>query len=309
MLLRAAMTQTRNAFAPMPGSVEELTSLAAQLDAIREANLDHHEELIRAASAAGARVIGLGELFPAPYFALGRQELWRECAEDAREGPTVSRMRHLARELQIVIVAPIYELDARSGLRFNTAVVIDDDGRWLGRYRKTHIPMGTNERASFDESFYYSSSNGQLDNTEANISTNAFLPVFETSVGRLGVAICYDRHFSSVIEILSQQGAQLVFSPAVTFGKTSERMWELEFPVDCCRHRVFIGGSNREGAEAPWGVEFFGRSYFCGPSGKRPRLESRPELVISDLDTSEVESAGDSGWDLKRDARPELRQT
>ena len=290
----------------MPASVERLHELEGDLEAVRASNVEHHAELLRAAAEDGARVVGLGELCTAPYFALRRDELWRGLAEDAREGPTVTRLGEVARELGLIVVAPIYELDPCSGKRFNTAVVLDERGEWLGRYRKTHVPSGANERASFHEDFYYEPSDGRLDNTAADVSRNPWLPVFETSAGRLAVSICYDRHFPGVARTLAAQGAQVVLSPAVTFGEKSRRMWELEFPVDAARHRLYIGGSNRLGVEPPFDVEYFGASYFCGPNGRLASRSPRAELVVADLDLAELESTDPSGWDLRRDARPEI---
>lgn len=304
--VRAALTQTRNVYEPMPANIKELGLLADRLEDVRTANVEHHLELIAAAAQAGARVIGLGELFPAPYFALDRDEMWLDLAEDAREGPTVRALREAAQRHDMVIVAPIYEL-ASGGKRFNTAVVIDAGGEALGSYRKTHIPEGTNERASFSETFYYEKSDGGMSNGRANISTNRFFPVFETAAGKVGVATCYDRHFEGVVCALKQGGAQMIFSPAVTFGAQSRRMWKLEFLVDAARHCVFIGGSNRLGAEAPWNVEYFGASYFAGPTGRQKELPApRPELVLADLDLEQLESSDGSGWDLERDRRPEI---
>jgi len=304
-IVRAAMTETRNAFAPMPERVEDLGVLADRLDEVREANVRHHVELIAAAAAEGAAVVGLGELFPAPYFALGREPMWRAMAEDAEHGPTITALRACAREQRVILVAPIYELDGASGRRFNTAVVIDEHGAVLGKYRKTHVPEGTNEAASFCETFYYERSDGELGQFAANVAHNPFFPVFETSIGRLAVATCYDRHFEGVMRTLATGGAELVFSPAVTFGAKSRRLWELEFEVDAARHGLFIGGSNRAGTEPPWGVEYFGASHFVGPNGRIPRRPSRPELVVSDLDLAELTAHDPSGWDLARDARPD----
>lgn len=300
--MRAALTQTVNAYRPMPRAVAGLAALAGRLDALRESNLARNAELVAAAARAGAKAICLGELFSAPYFALGKEPLWRALAEDAREGPSVRAMRRAARAARIVVVAPIYELDRRSGRRFNAAVVIERDGRVLGRYRKVHIPDGANEQGEFHERFYYEPSDG----------AGGYFPVFKTSAGRLGIAICYDRHFEGVMAALARNGAQLVFSPAVTFGAKSRRMWELEFRVDAARQRLFIGGSNRRGRERPWGQRYFGASYFAGPDGERlPDLSTRPDLVISELDLAALERPDPSGWNLRRDARPEAyrRQT
>jgi beta-ureidopropionase len=294
-LVRAAMTETKNQYADMPASVDALDQLAGKLDAVRDANLDHHEALIREAAARGARLVGLGELFPGPYFALERKDLWLGLAEDPDDGPTARRMSSLAAELELVIVAPMFE-QTKAGRRYNTALVFDADGAKLGQYRKSHIPFGTNEQGSFVETHYY----GRGDEAP-------FFPVFDTAIGRLGVAICYDRHFEGVMASLAANGAQVVMSPAVTFGAKSERMWEIEFEVDAARHRLFIGGSNRKGVEPPWTIEYFGRSHFVGPDGRLPDLAAdHPELVISDLDVDSLSGPCSSGWDLARDRRPAI---
>jgi N-carbamoylputrescine amidase len=301
--IRAAMTQTCNAYTPMPASVDDLGTLAPRLDEIRRANVGQHLQLIERARERGAVVIGLGELFPAPYFALRRDAFWREMAEDAVSGPSVTALRDIALRLGTVIVAPIYE-KAKDGL-FNTAVVIDADGTVLGRQRKCHIPQGSNEQGSFDERFYYGPSNGAAFPGARTCSDNGFFPVFETDAGRIGVAICYDRHFEGAMSALARGGAQLIFSPAVTFGEKSRRLWSLEFQVDAARHKVFIGGSNRRGSEPPWHQPYFGASYFVGPNGVLADLSDDERLVISDVDLAELLRPDPSGWNLARDARPE----
>ena len=307
MIVRAGMTETINAFAAMPAKVAALPELGDRLDAVRQANLDHHGELIAQAATRGVRVLCLGELFAAPYFALSREPMWQALAEDAESGPTRAFVGECARRHSLIIVAPIYELDPGSGERFNTALVIDERGELLGRYRKTHIPAGGNEDGVFDETFYYRASDGAYNqDSAAVVSTNPFFPVFRTSVGELGVATCYDRHFEGAISSLARGGAKLVFSPAVTFGQKSRRVWDLEFLVDAARHNLFIGGSNRRGSEPPWNQEFFGESYFAGPGGKLENVSDHRELVIADIDLDAPERGDAAGWDLSGDARPEI---
>lgn len=305
-IVRAALTQTRNAYSPMPATVEELGALAGRLDDIRDANLAHHRGLIEAAKDLGVQVLCMGELFTGPYFALDKHPMWLAMAEDASDGPSIRYMRALAEELSMVLIAPIYELDSATGLRFNTAVVIERDGSVLGKYRKTHIPVGTNDQGSFHETFYYQRSEGPLHNGTSNISRRAYFPVFQSSVGKIAVAICYDRHFPGVMKALAEEGAELVFSPAVTFGEKSQRMWELEFPVDAARHNLFIGGSNRIGHEPPWRQSYFGNSYFAGPNGRPTLLQSPEGLIVADLDLGDLERGDPSGWDLARDLRPTI---
>jgi N-carbamoylputrescine amidase len=278
--------------------------LSSHLEAIRRANVAHHLELIAAAAALGARIIGLGELFPAPYFALRRDAFWKGMAEELASSPTVAELQETAQQLQMVIVAPLYERDGDA--TFNTAVVIDADGAVLGRFRKCHIPRGRNEQGAFDELFYYGASNGRLDNRSGKATDHPLLPVFATAVGRIGVSICYDRHFEGMVATLASQGAQLVFSPAVTFGAKSARLWQSEFEVDAARHNVFIGGSNRAGKEAPWNQEYFGGSYFVGPNGRCPDRSTQDNLIVAELDFAELAAADPSGWNLRADRRQDI---
>ena len=303
---RVAMTQTVNAYGAMPEKIEDLASLAPHLEDVRRANVDHHLELLAAAASVGVRAIGLGELFTGPYFALHDDPMWTGLAEDAWDGPTVRALRAAAKQHAMVVVAPIYELDPLSGRRFNTAVVIDADGTVLGSYRKTHIPHGTNEQGSFYEQLYYDRSDGKNRVSGSDVATNPFFPVLTTAIGRIGVAICYDRHFDGVMLSLALEGAELVFCPAVTFGSKSQRMWPLEFAVDAARHNLFIGGSNRKGIESPWNQPFFGDSHFVGPNGPAEDQSTHPNLIISDLDFGELSAPDPSGWDFPRDIRHEI---
>ena len=305
-MVRLALTQTANVYPHMPASVAELHALRGKLDDVRRANVEHHVALLEEAARQGARAVGMGELFPAPYFALGSDPMWIPLAEDALDGPTITAVRAAAKRLGLIVVAPIYELDAASGKRFNTAVVVDEHGEVLGTYRKTHIPYGANEQGSFHENLYYERSDGQNLLGPANVSKNPFFPVFETAVGRVGVAICYDRHFEGVMGALAREGAQIVLSPAVTFGQKSRRMWDHEFEVDAARHNLFIGGSNRKGVEPPWNQPYFGESHFVGPNGRAADVSANPELVIADLDLGELEAGDPSGWNLPRDIRYDI---
>jgi N-carbamoylputrescine amidase len=294
--ITVAVTETINAYRGMPERVEDLGRLGSKLEDIRRANVEHHVALIQRAAERGAKVIGLGELFTAPYFAITRHPVWLPMAEDADSGATVTELKGVARRSAIAIVAPIYEKDASSGSRYNTAVVIGADGSVLGKYRKTHIPDGHNEQGEFNEPFYFGPSS----------DLSPTFGVFDASFARIGVSICYDRHFEGVVRSLAAHGAEIVFSPAVTFGVKSERMWEIEFEVDAARHNVFIAGSNRKGAEAPWRQPFFGRSYIVGPNGRAALDRNDVGLVLATVDLEELSSKDPSGWNLIRDRRPDI---
>lgn len=294
--LKVAVTETINAYRGMPERVQDLGQLEGKLEEIRRANVAHHIDLIERSAARGVGIIGLGELFPAPYFAINKNPLWIPLAEDAENGKTISELREVAKKRSIAIIAPIYEYDRTVDARFNTAVVIAEDGRVLGKYRKTHIPDGKNEQGEFNEPFYFGAAKGSAD----------YFPVFESARARIGVAICYDRHFEGVVRSLAAHGAEVIFSPAVTFGAKSERMWEMEFEVDAARHNVFIAGSNRKGHELPWKQEFFGKSYIVGPNGRPAQDRSEANVVIAEVDLDELSGRDPSGWNLVRDRRPDI---
>jgi beta-ureidopropionase len=288
-VVRAALTQTCNAYSGMPDRIEDLGDLQGRLEEIRRANVAHHLELMEAAQDRGVQVICFGELFPAPYFALGTDPMWLGLAE-AVEGKTIDEIRQAARRCTMIVIAPIFEQDGEH--RFNTAVVIDERGEVLGKFRKAHIPYGGNEQGSFHENFYYERSN-----------LDPLFPVFSTSLGVLGVSICYDRHFSYVAPSLARAGAELIFCPAVTFGAKSQRLWHHEFPTDAARCNVFIGGSNRKGREKPWNQPYFGESYFVGPNGPCQNLSDHANLIVADLDLTSLREPDPSGWNLPRDTR------
>ncbi|MEY3012794.1 MAG: hypothetical protein RIT45_1529 [Pseudomonadota bacterium] len=305
--LRLAMTETRNAYAAMPERIEALPTLADHLDAIRDANVAHNVALIEAAAGAGADVVLLSEFCTGPYFALSVQAFWREMAEDAHDGPSVLAFAAAAARAGVVVVAPIYERCPRTGERHDTAVVIDADGTRLGCYRKLHVPDGTNEQATFSEAFYYRAPGepGPIWRPERNVSRHPLLPVFATAKGRIGVSICYDRHFDGVHRALARNGAELVLCPAVTFGAKSERMWWRESEVDAVRHRIFLGVSNRLGEEAPWNQPFFGQSHVMGPEGPVSCSRELAGLVLADVDLATLHAVDPSGWQLDRDRRDE----
>lgn len=306
-VVRMALSQALNAYPEMPDSVDDLPALRGRLDELRQANLEHNGALIRQAADRGAQIAQLGELFPYPYFAVTELPLWNDLAENAREGPTVRFMQKVAAETGVVIVAPIFEFDPGTRRKFNTAVVIDHDGRVLGSYRKTHIPHGANEHGTYRERYYYGHSDGLMHvNPKANLSVHRYFPVFQTKVARLGIAICYDRHFDGVMRTLADAGAQIVSCPAVTFGSKSQRLWRIESAADASRHRLFIACSNRRGAEPPWNVAYFGDSHIMGPNGACEPLERDAEMIVADLDLDDCAGADPAGWDIGGDARPDI---
>ena len=153
---------------------------------------------IATAASAGAQVVCLQELFYGPYFCQVQDADYYSYTEAIPDGPTTRLMQDLARQHTIVIVAPMYE-EEQPGLYYNTAAVIDADGSYLGKYRKNHIP----QVKGFWEKFYFRPG-------------NLGYPVFDTAAGRIGVYICYDRHFPEGWRALGLAGARIVFNPSAT---------------------------------------------------------------------------------------------
>ncbi len=325
-VVRIAVAQTANVYPSMPARYADLPELADRLDEVRMANVEHHLELMRLARAQGAQAICFGALFSWPYFPLGTEPLWRTVAEDALEGYTVRRVKAAAMLHRMIVVAPIYELDRITGNRFHTAVLIDEEGQVLGKYRQTHVPHGADLEGRLNEGFYYGRSDGRNDvgrtrgsvstsvaaaaaAAMANMSSNPFFPVFHTSVGRIGILLGYDRHFEGVVWSLRKEGAELIFAPGAVHGEKARRLWPAEFPVDAARHHVFVAAANRKGIEAPWNEPFAGESFVCGPDGPLKDVSGHANLVIADVDLLSLVQPDPSGWDHPRDVRHEIHSS
>jgi beta-ureidopropionase len=257
---------------------------------IKRKMIAKHDRLIAAAARHKVKILGLQELFYGPYFCAEQQPRWYDLTESVPSGPTVSHMRKLARRYRMVLVVPVYEMEM-PGLFYNTAAVIDADGRFLGKYRKHHIPHC---HPGFWEKFYFTPGNSGY-------------PVFETRYARVGVYICYDRHFPEGARLLGLHGAEIVFNPSATVAGLSEYLWELEQPAHAVANAYFVAAINRVGTEAPWKIgEFYGKSYFCDPRGKIIAQASRDkdELLVADLNLDEIQQVR-TVWQFFRDRRPE----
>jgi len=260
------------------------------LDRLKQFMIDKHVSLIEQAAAEGVQVLCLQELFYGPYFCAEQDTRWYSMAEHVPDGPTVRLMQDLAKLHNMVLIVPVYE-EEMSGVFYNTAAVLDADGSYLGKYRKTHIP---HLAPGFWEKFYFKPGNSGY-------------PVFTTSVGTIGVYICYDRHFPEGARALGLNGAEIVFNPSATVAGLSEYLWELEQPAHAVANGYFVGAINRVGNEQPWNIgEFFGKSYFCNPKGEILAQGSRDhdEVIVADLDLDEISEVR-STWQFFRDRRPE----
>jgi N-carbamoylputrescine amidase len=263
--------------------------IQAQANMSKQDAVDKHIKMIADAAGQGAQIVGLQEIFHGPYFCAEQDPKWYGTAEP-EDGPTVSRMREVAREHGIVLVVPWYE-EEQPGVYYNTACVIERDGTVLGKYRKTHIP---HVGPCFWEKFYFKPG-------------NLGYPVFDTSVGRVGLIICYDRHFPEVARELGIKGAEIVFNPSATVESLSRYLWELEQPAHAVANGFWMAASNRVGVEAPLNpAKFYGSSYFCSPRGKiiAQASDSEDEVLVADLDLDEIREVRNT-WQFFRDRRPE----
>jgi N-carbamoylputrescine amidase len=261
-----------------------------KIEVIREANVEKHLKLIDRAGKEGVQILCMQEIFTGPYFCAEQNPRWYDAVERIPDGPTTRLMQERAKKHRMAMVVPLYEEEA-PGVYYNTAAVIDADGTYLGKYRKNHIPQVA---PGFWEKYYFKPG-------------NLGYPVFQTRYAKVGVYICYDRHFPEGARELGLNGAEIVFNPSATVAGLSEYLWKLEQPAHAVANAYFVGAINRVGREMPWNIgEFYGQSYFCDPRGKMlaEARRDRDELVIADVDLDLIREVRNV-WQFYRDRRPE----
>ncbi|ADO75798.1 nitrilase-related carbon-nitrogen hydrolase [Stigmatella aurantiaca] len=261
---------------------------AASVQTIRDAMFEKHLPLIEEAGKRGTQILCLQEVFNGPYFCPSQDAKWCDIAETI-PGPTVEQLSAYAKKYQMAMIIPIYEREM-AGVYYNTAAVVDADGTYLGKYRKNHIPH-TN---GFWEKFFFKPG-------------NLGYPTFQTRYARIGVYICYDRHFPEGARLLGLNGAEIVFNPSATVAGLSQYLWKLEQPAHAVANGYFIAASNRVGTEAPWNIgRFYGSSYFCDPRGNMLAVasEDKDELITAEMNLDLIEEVRRT-WQFFRDRRPD----
>ena len=209
----------------------------------KQTMIDKHVSYVEQAASQGAQVMCFQELFYSPYFCQVQDVVHYSWSESVPDGPTTTLMQQIAAKHKIVLIVPLYEKDD-AGIYYNTGVVIDSDGTFLGKYRKTHLP----HLPGFWEKFYFRPG-------------NTGYPVFETSVGRIGAYICYDRHFPEGARVLGINGAEIVFIPSATSRGLSQHLWKIEQTSHAIANGYFVGTINRVGIEAEFGAyNYYGQS-------------------------------------------------
>jgi beta-ureidopropionase len=255
---------------------------------IKEAMLQKHIPYIEEAGRQGVQILCFQEIFNTPYFCPGQDKTWYESAETV-PGATTQLMQEYAKKYQMVIIVPVYEKE-QAGVLYNTAAVIDADGTYLGKYRKNHIP----HTGGFWEKYFFKPG-------------NLGYPVFQTKYAKVGVYICYDRHFPDGARCLGLNGAEIVYNPSATTVGQSQYLWKLEQPAHAVANGYFMGCINRVGEEKPWNLgRFYGTSYFVNPLGQiiAEASENNDELLVTEFDLDLIDEVR-SKWQFFRDRRPE----
>ena len=263
----------------------------------KQSMIDKHVSYVEQAAKEGAQVMCFQELFYGPYFCQIQDPKFYGYTEPMPSGPTTKLMQDLAKKHKMVLIVPMYEED-NTGVYYNTASVIDADGSYLGKYRKTHIPHIN----GFWEKFYFKPG-------------NLGYPVFNTAIGRVGVYICYDRHFPEGPRMLGLHGAEIIFIPSATSRGLSMHLWEIEQRAHAIFNGVFVGTINRVGQETEFGPnDYYGSSYFADPRGQYvpdvrtgdlKASDTKEQLMVCDMDFDKIREARNT-WQFYRDRRPEM---
>ncbi len=266
-----------------------MTEGEGTISEIMQAMEAKHIPFIEQAGEQGVQILCLQEIFNTPYFCTGQDAAWYASAETV-PGPTTERMSVYANKYNMVMIVPVYEME-QTGVYYNTAAVIDADGTYLGKYRKTHIP----QTGGFWEKFFFKPG-------------NLGYPVFETKYAKVGVYICYDRHFPEGARCLGLNGAEIVYNPSATTVGQSQYLWKIEQPAHAVANAYFMGCINRVGTEKPWSLgKFYGTSYFVNPLGEiiATASEDKDELLVSEFDLDLITQVRGK-WQFYRDRRPEM---
>lgn len=251
----------------------------------RQAIFEKIRRIIDAAAAEGVNVVCLQEAWSMPFaFCTREKHPWCQFAECAINGPSTVFLKELAAKYGMVIISPILERDEKHGdTIWNTAVVINETGKVLGKHRKNHIPRV----GDFNESTYY-------------FEGNTGHPVFETKFGKIAINICYGRHHPLNWLMFGVNGAEIVFNPSATVAGLSEHLWGIEARNAAIANSYFTCAINRVGTEKfpneftsgdgkPAHKEFghfYGSSYVAAPDGSRTPGLSRVDdgLLIAQMD-------------------------
>ncbi|RMA93280.1 carbon-nitrogen hydrolase [Hydrogenothermus marinus] len=266
----------------------------------KKENLDKAIELMKESAKNGANIVSTQELFLTPYFCQVEDwENFKLAEEINEENKTIKKLSMVAKDFNIVIVASLFE-KRTDGIYHNTAVVIDADGKFLGKYRKMHIP----DDPHFYEKFYF---------TPGDLGYKAF----NTKYGKIGVLICWDQWFPEAARLTAMKGAKIIFYPTAIgwlpsekeeFGNSQYNAWETIQKGHAVANGCYIASINRTGFEQSpdgnEGIEFWGQSFISNPYGEIIKKASvdKEEILISEIDLSIIDETRIT-WPFFRDRR------
>jgi N-carbamoylputrescine amidase len=261
----------------------------------KETNIRTAIRMVREAAGRGARIICLPELFSTMYFCVETRREYFDWAEPS-PGPTIDRMSDVARETATVVIAPIFER-APDGRYFNSATVIGPDGHLIGKYRKSSIPLmdtAQSPEPRGNEKFYF---------TPGDLG----FPTFATPFARIGLLICYDRHFPEAARVLGLGGAEIVFVPTATTGMT-KYLWDLELRAHAVTNVYYVCGVNKVGVDVGGSKRnHHGSSMIVSPRGEilAEASGTKDDITVADVDLSALPQLREL-WGYYRDRRPEM---
>jgi N-carbamoylputrescine amidase len=260
-------------------------------------NFTHAIQFVREAAKQGAEIVCLPELFRSQYFCQTENHDNFALAEEIPGKSTIT-LGELGRELGVVIIASLFEKRS-AGVYHNTAAIIDADGKYLGKYRKMHIP----DDPLYHEKFYF---------TPGDLGFQAW----ETQRGKIGVCVCWDQWYPEAARLTALRGAEILFYPTAIgwhpsekkeFGEAQYSAWETIQRSHAIANGCYVAVANRVGHETPAGgagIEFWGQSFICGPDGQIIAKGSidNEEIVIADIDWSAIDRHR-THWPFLRDRR------
>jgi N-carbamoylputrescine amidase len=273
------------------------------------ANVDDAVARVRDAHARGAQIVCLQELFNSQYFCKAQKGERFDIAEPI-PGPTVSRMQALAKELEVVIIVPIFERQA-AGVYRNSAAVVDADGSLLGVYRKMHIP----DDPLFNEKYYFTPGDAMQDERGTTPGAANGFRVWKTRYANIGVLICWDQWYPEAARITTLLGADILFYPTAIgwhpsekqeFGADQVEAWRTIQRGHAIANGVYVASPNRVGHEdepGTNGLEFFGHSFISDPFGRIiAEAGTEPGVLVATCDPRVIEETR-RNWPFLRDRR------
>jgi len=263
-----------------------------------DANVDRAEKLVREAAGKGAQIVLIQELFATPYFCQDQKIELFGIAKPLDGHPILERMKKLAAELQVVLPVSLFE--RANNAHYNTLVIVDADGRELGRYRKSHIPDGP----GYQEKFYF------------NPGDSGFR-VYDTRYARIGAAVCWDQWFPEAARVMALRGAELLFYPTAIGSEPQDKgidsrdHWQRAMQGHAAANMTPVIASNRIGLEKmqSGAIDFYGSSFIADETGGKVAEASRDrqEVLTATFDLDAIR-ARRAAWGLFRDRRPDLYQ-